>query len=201
MNAREADVIDELTGVAPGSALDEVRRARGAARANAQKSFEALFEPSQPGGVSIVQRFALAAFVAGLHAEPETQRFYVRSLAEAGASPALIGAVEAEVARGAAKGPFGRYPAGRLSVEDFEGALYAPTAESRRALGGRLATAFAHAHLLVLHPRDASRDALRALEAAGWETTEIVTLSQLVAFLTFQIRVVAGLTTLADASR
>jgi len=56
------------------------------------------------------------------------------------------------------------------------------------------------AHLLVFHPRDASREALQALIDAGWSTADIVTLSQIVAFLTFQIRVAAGLRALA-ASR
>jgi uncharacterized protein YciW len=39
--------------------------------------------------------------------------------------------------------------------------------------------------------------ALQALLDAGWSTTGIVTLSQIVAFLFFQIRVVAGLGALA----
>ena len=43
------------------------------------------------------------------------------------------------------------------------------------------------------------RRTLQALLDAGWSTPEIVTLSQLVAFLTFQIRVAAGLRTLAAA--
>ncbi len=42
--------------------------------------------------------------------------------------------------------------------------------------------------------------ALQRLLDAGWSTTDIVTLSQLVAFLSFQIRVVAGLHALAGAS-
>ena len=39
--------------------------------------------------------------------------------------------------------------------------------------------------------------ALQALLDAGWSTTDIVTLSQIAAFLSFQIRVVAGLRALA----
>jgi uncharacterized protein YciW len=66
-------------------------------------------------------------------------------------------------------------------------------AAHRRGLGGRLSAALAHAHLLVFHPRDASPAALQALLDAGWTSTEIVTLSQLVPFLAFQIRVVIGL--------
>ena len=57
--------------------------------------------------------------------------------------------------------------------------------------------AFDHMHLLVFHPRDAAPAALQALLDAGWSTTDIVTLSQIAAFLSFQIRVVAGLRALA----
>jgi hypothetical protein len=54
-----------------------------------------------------------------------------------------------------------------------------------------------HAHFLVFHPRDAQPQRLRVLEAAGWSADDIVVLSQLVAFLSFQIRVVAGLCVLS----
>jgi uncharacterized protein YciW len=72
--------------------------------------------------------------------------------------------------------------------------------EARRVLGPRLAAAFEHMHLLVFHPRDADSKGLQALLDAGWTTTGIVTLSQIAAFLSFQIRVVAGLRTLAGGS-
>jgi uncharacterized protein YciW len=55
------------------------------------------------------------------------------------------------------------------------------------------------AHLLVFHPRDAAPARLQALLDAGWSTTDIVTLSQIIAFLSFQIRVAAGLRVLATA--
>jgi uncharacterized protein YciW len=51
--------------------------------------------------------------------------------------------------------------------------------------------------MLVFHPRDAAPASLQALLDSGWSTTDIVTLSQIVAFLSFQIRVVTGLRTLA----
>jgi uncharacterized protein YciW len=47
--------------------------------------------------------------------------------------------------------------------------------------------------MLVYHPRDARPATLEAMLDAGWSTTDVVTLSQLVSFLAFQIRVVAGL--------
>ena len=55
--------------------------------------------------------------------------------------------------------------------------------------------------MLVFHPRDADVRSLQALLDAGWSTTEVVTLSQLVAFLSFQIRVVAGLKVLAATAK
>ena len=49
----------------------------------------------------------------------------------------------------------------------------------------------------MFRPRDASPQALQELLNAGWSATDIVILSQLVAFLSFQIRVVVGLRALA----
>ena len=93
-------------------------------------------------------------------------------------------------------GPYGAYPAGPLSVEDKAGLIYRVSAEGKPVLGARLAAALEHAHLLVFRPRDAAPADMQALLDAGWSTTAIVTLSQLVAFLSFQVRVVAGLRTL-----
>jgi len=92
-----------------------------------------------------------------------------------------------------AHGPYGRYPKGPLSVEDKPGAAHRIASPGREALGSRLVAAFEHAHMLVFHPRDSAPPCLQALLDAGWSTTGIVVISQLVAFLSYQIRVVAGL--------
>src|SRR6185436_8199284 len=117
--------------------------------------------------------------------------------AESGASASPKDAVDAAIAEARTKGPYGRYPAGPLSREDTAGLSYGVGAANRQALGLRLAAAFEHVHMLVFHPRDAAPPALQALLDAGWSTTDIVTLSQIVAFLSFQIRVVTGLRLLA----
>lgn len=194
------DVIDELPGVTPGSAIDELRARRPVTRANAQASYDALFTPEHPGTVSAVERFTVAAFVTGLHASGATQQYYAEQLANAATAPvapesarALPQAVAAEIAAARTSGPYGAYPAGPLSAEDTDGLRYRVAPERRDVLGVRLAAALEHAHLLVFRPREASPAALQALLDAGWSTSDIVTLSQLVAFLTFQIRVVAGL--------
>jgi CMD domain protein len=107
----------------------------------------------------------------------------------------LVAALSAEIARGRAKGPYGAYPRGPLSKEDVAGPIY--TVAQREALGARLAAALEHVHMLVFHPRDANAGALQKLLDAGWSNAGIITLSQLVAFLAFQIRAAAGLRTLA----
>jgi CMD domain protein len=196
----DMDVIDTLTGIKPGSALDAIRHRRPEARSQAQASYRALFAPEISGGVALTERFAVAAFVTGLHGRAETASFYGAGLAASGASPELRRAIDTAIAAAKAvnaRGPYGSYPAGPLSREDAAGPIHRVAAEIRNALGPRLAAAFDHMHLLVFHPRDAAPAALQALLDAGWSTTDIVTLSQIAAFLSFQIRVVAGLRALA----
>src|SRR5690606_18255905 len=143
--------------------------------------------------------FALAWFVAGLHRNEAVANFYRQGL-DAFNRPVLANAIAAEIRRGETSGPYGSYPIGPLSGEDEAGLIYAPDPANRAALG-RLEAALVQAHLLVFRPRDASSAALQALLDAGWSTDDIVTLSQLVAFLSFQIRVVTGLTALAASQQ
>ncbi len=187
------DMIDTLAGIAPGSALDKARDNRPEARKHAQASYDALFKPKDFGSFTLLERCAVAAFVAGLHGRPETRDYYTLKLEEAGASPELRVAVASEVVNGHSAGPYGHYPRGPLTLEDKEGMTYGIGASERHVLGARLGAAFEHVHMLVLHPRDAAPPSLQALLSAGWSTTDVVTLSQLVSFLSFQIRVVAGL--------
>jgi CMD domain protein len=193
-----ADVIDHLAGIQPGSSLDTLRNQRPQARENAQKSFLALFEPEFPGHVTAIERYAVATFVAGLHRQSHVAEFYAASLEKLG-HPRLTDAIKGEIARGSVEGPYGHYPQGPLTAEDKKGPVYQVSPDNKDLLGARFVAALQHAHLLVFHPRDASPAALQRLFDAGWSTTDIVTLSQLVAFLSFQIRVIAGLRALAGA--
>jgi CMD domain protein len=194
------EVIDLLAGVESASRLDGIRAQRPEARENAQKSYLALFAPKFPGDVTGEERYAIATFVAGLHRDAAALSFYRDGLARQNTRPDLIASVDEEIARGGAEGPYGLYPKGPLSIEDKAGPIHRISEANRRALGARLSAAFEHAHLLVFRPRDANPAALQSLLDAGWSTTDIVTLSQVVAFLSFQIRVVVGLRALAAAS-
>ena len=196
MTGADADIIDALVGITPGSSLDAIRARRPEARAHAQATYRALFTPDVLGDISAPERFAVGAFVAGLHGATAIAVAYAARLAQSGASAALKDAVVAAIAEAGTSGPYGNYPAGPLSREDTAGLSYRMGAAIRRTLGPRLAAAFEHVHMLVFHPRDAEPAALQALLDAGWSTTDIVTLSQIVAFLSFQIRVVTGLRTL-----
>jgi CMD domain protein len=187
------DVIDTLAGIAPGSPLDAIRNQRLQARQHAQASHDSLFKPQSEADASKAERIAIACFVAGLHGRPEMEAFYGAALAEAGAPAAWKGAIAAAVASAKGQGPYGHYPKGPLSAEDKPGPLFKVAAAERSALGPRLAAAFEHTHMLVFHPRDAAPPYLQALIDGGWSTTGIVVISQLVAFLSYQIRVVAGL--------
>jgi CMD domain protein len=208
------DVIDVLVGVEARDALDAIRARRSQARVQAQQSYLSLFEPPPSGGsespadatasFTLTERFALATFVAALHGQADLIRFYADGLArQRGAARAIADALAAEAAdasSGAAgsrsAGPYGSFPPGPLSAQDEPGPAYRVGQAGAAILGSRLSAALVHAHMLVFHPRDANAADLQALLDAGWSTTEIVTLSQLVAFLAFQIRVVAGLQTL-----
>lgn len=198
MTSQTTDTIDLLAGIHAGSLLDRLRAQRPETRLNAQKSYQALFEPAHQGDVTPQERFAIAVFVAGLHGAAEAGSFYASRLKEQAGGAALAVSVDGEVERGRTNGPYGRYPAGPLSGEDRPGLVYEVSSESRGALGPKLAAALEHSHLLVFRPREASAAALQKLLDAGWTTTGIVTLSQIVAFLAFQIRVVAGLRALAE---
>jgi CMD domain protein len=195
------DVIDTLAGIAPGSHLDSVRRTRRpVAREHAQKSYESLFTRAEFGEFGPLERYAIAVFIAGLHGEDAIKTFYAEKLRSSAATDATRAALDAEIAAAKTSGPYGAFPKGPLSEEDTKGPIHRVAEAHREALGPRLAAALEHVHMLVFHPRDADAHSLQALLDAGWSTTEVVTLSQLVAFLSYQIRVVAGLKVLAAKS-
>jgi CMD domain protein len=183
-------VIDTLAAIAPGSSLDAVRNMRPQARLHAQATYDSLFKPISDADASKRERFAIACFVAGLHGQPEIVAFYEKGL---GPDGALREAIRTAAAAARTEGPYGHYPKGPLNAENKAGPVHRIAKPTGDTLGPRLAVAFEHTHMLVFHPRDSAPSYLQALIDAGWSTTGIVVISQLVAFLSYQIRVVAGL--------
>jgi alkylhydroperoxidase domain protein/CMD domain protein len=162
------DVISQLADIEPGSPLAQLRAQRPEATGYAQDSYDALFNPTQAGGLSPTERLATALRVAHLHAAPAAAAHYGRRLVEAGASAAIVAAA---------------------APDQLDPAL--PT---------RLRAVLRHADLLATQPRWARPDHLQALADAGLSATEIVTLSQVIAFVSFQVRLLAGLALLGNRS-
>ncbi len=66
--------------------------------------------------------------------------------------------------------------------------------------GAAMAAILHHVDLIAASPRDATAADIAALQAAGLATGDIVRLSQLIAFVSYQLRVIAGLRLMGAAS-
>ena len=89
----------------------------------------------------------------------------------------------------------------RLAAEGA-GALVAAYADPATApdLGPRAAAILRHVDLVTLTPEKATRADVERLREAGLDDRDVVTLAGLIAFVNYQIRVVAGLRMLKGAS-
>src|SRR5664279_2349670 len=96
----DPDVIDMLAGLEPDSPLALIRDRKPVTRQNAQASYRALFEPADTGDVSVQERFALATFIAGLHAQDKTAAFYGAGLSRTAPADSFGAALSAEIGRG-----------------------------------------------------------------------------------------------------
>jgi CMD domain protein len=193
------DVLDHALEIRPGDRLDTVRRARSGTRENAQLSYEAIFEPTHPGNLSIAERFALALAVVRFHGDTPLEAHYAERFAQHEGRAAVAAALESVIAAGGTAGPFGHYRETGLAAESTDGLHLAVSEDARLVLGDELSALIEHVHLLVYRPRESSADALQRLLDEGWTTTELVAVSQLVAFLSFQIRLATGLSVLRSS--
>ncbi|KRA23941.1 hypothetical protein ASD65_05520 [Microbacterium sp. Root61] len=192
----DTDIIDRLVGVAPGSRIDVLRRRRPETREQSQASYDALFSPLDDGDASLAERRLVAAFITRLAADTATAAHHAAQARDADA--ALTDIVVSEAAAASTSGPYGHYAEEGLHAESTDGLRYHAAESVRESIGARLTAALEHAHLLVYRPREASGDSIQALLDAGWTPDGIVTLSQLVAFISFQQRVISGLRVLSE---
>ena len=137
------DILADLAGIAPSSALAAARQTREAATRHAQGSYDALFT-THDETFSAEARFSVAAKVAKWHNADDLAAHYAG-----------------------------------LGLTDPTSAQLAPAIEFAR--------------LLTFSPVKATPEALKSLQAAGWSAENIVTLAQLIAFVSFQSRLLAGL--------
>ncbi|PCC53364.1 alkylhydroperoxidase domain protein [Brevibacterium aurantiacum] len=199
------DIINTLAGIAAQDPLDKLRDHRAQAKDNAQLSFEALLEPAETGGFSHRDRYAVAAFTAGLLGAPAAEEFYRDLLRDEDEVASweiaeLLDEVLLELdSRSTVRGPYGTFESAALAAENVPGPWLSVEKKSSEVLGAQLAAGLEFAHLLVLHPRDSRPEHMALLLDAGWDEDSIVTLAQLVSFLNFQIRISTGLTALVHA--
>ncbi len=64
----------------------------------------------------------------------------------------------------------------------------------------RMKAIIRHTDLVTMNPKDAKADDVSALRSAGLDDADIVRLSELIAFIAYQIRVVAGLRLMAEVA-
>lgn len=140
------DVIDTLAGIAPGSALDLLRRERGEIRDRTQGAYRELLLPEAPGGVSQSARAMLAACTAELE--------------------------------GAA-----------ALAEWFRGLPGGGDAGGDRLLS--------YGAMVALHPGRVDQAVIDGMLATGLSPQDLVAVTQLVAFVPFQTRLLAGLRAMA----
>lgn len=165
---QSADIMDQLAGIAPGSALDMLRRQRPEVARYSQGSYDALFESGDQGGLSRAERELVAlriAVLTGNHTLAEHHRARLRAL------------------------------------EADDAIIAADCDPNTLGLAPRAAAILRHTDLVSAAPHAASQAAIRALQASGLTTSEIVTLAQLIAFVHYQVRVLAGLRLLAEEAQ
>lgn len=162
-----SDVINQIAGIAPGSAAARVREARPEAVRAAQGSYRTLFEPDDLAGVSHREREFVGFRVATLTPDAALAAWHRERLHDLGVTDAVIGAVE-------------QFPKGDAALPSREVAI------------------LRHTDLLTRQPGAATPAHIASLREAGLTPRDIVTVSQLIAYLSYEVRVLAGVRLLAE---
>jgi CMD domain protein len=88
----------------------------------------------------------------------------------------------------------------RLGLFPVDAATLAAAHSGRPDVPPRLAALLRHTDLLTTAPSQATPDDIAALKAAGFSPADIVTISQLIALVSFQVRAAATLRALEDVA-
>jgi len=197
VSTAQRDAIDAIAGLDAAS----LRAARPTVHEQLQAVHEAIFAPAHGDyGFTPADRSVIALFVAALHRDSAAVSFYGERLNALGVSGEVEEAVLTLADRSGAAGPFGAYAEDSALVAESSAGpdLRLPLST---VFGVRIARALEYAHLVLLHPRDTSREHLERLREAGWTGDQIVILTQIVAALSFQLRVAVGARAIARAVR
>ena len=167
MTQINSDLIDRLAGLTSADPSYAIRHQREKLALATQGSYDALFDPSL-ADLSLSERLLVALYVCQLTSAVELAAHYRDQLLTAPVFGALNPQVAALVRGGKA-----------LSKD-------AVTEQ-------RLHAIFHFARVLIENPIDGDKRLLHSLPAAGLTTPAIVALAQLIAFLSYQTRLLAGL--------
>ncbi|MGK7861601.1 CMD domain-containing protein [Falsiroseomonas sp. E2-1-a4] len=138
------DLIEDLLGLAPDSAIGALRRQRPEALRHAEGAYRELLLPPDPGGLSLAERAALA-----------------RHVAEREGDAAL--------------------------AAHFAGLAPTPDPSPRRD------ALLAYAEKVAMQPEATAKADIDGLAALGLTSRDIVAATQLIAFVPYQTRLLAGL--------
>jgi CMD domain protein len=160
-----ADVINTLAGITDDSPLAALRAQRADAQKHTQGSDDALFNPADATGLSLIERELVGLRIGKLNNAPAVAARHRARLQSLNADAALVGAAE---------------------IGDSKASP-------------RIAAIFEFTHTLTLEPRAATPALIAQLHDAGLSAKDVVTLAQLIAYLSYQVRLLAGLRALGGA--
>jgi uncharacterized protein YciW len=164
------DVIDALLGPETASAVAGLRGAKPELAAQMQDYYDAVFEPA-PDSAEALSR-------------SERWLIAVRTASHTGSASVV---------------DWYRKLARQGGVPDEEISKAADVSQPWTS-DSRISAIMRHVDLIVTHPVDSSRSDIEALQGAGLSPTAIVALSQVAAYVSYQLRLVAALRALG-ASR
>jgi uncharacterized protein YciW len=164
----QRDTIDAILGVKPGSNIAELRARKPELAEELEAFYQSIFEPSSESAAQLSVRNR--ALVA------------VRVASHTGSAAVSAWYQQLAFEHGATRDEIGR-------VEDLTNTWSTPTT---------LGAAIRHADLLTTTPSATSAADLQALKEAGLTPAGIVSLSQTIAFVSYQLRLIAALRALGE---
>lgn len=175
------DLVARLAGLAPDSPIVALRAHRAESTRQTHASHQALFDGALDD-LPLAERLAAAAYAAALASAGAASAVYRERLDALGASGEYAAAVLDRITRDNANS------VDSLDSADADALLAAQPS--------RLGTILAHTRAVTMAPAQTAAHgpaALASLQNAGLSTRAIVVLSQLIAFVSYQVRVVAAL--------
>lgn len=157
------DVIDQLSGLEAGSPLFALRHQREKVAVASQGSYDTLFDPTLEG-IGLDERLLVAVYASRLAGATDLAKYYSERAQAASANAAQLAAAESG------------------EPEQLEGEQHT-----------RVRAMLVFTRALTKRPVEGDKAAIEKLPAAGISTPAVVALSQLIAFVSYQLRVIAGL--------